>query len=265
MTEPLENFKQDIVNRVSNYSSNEKLMSAATEFFDQIGVGKSKYVYNFFWLGVPIIQVPQDLQAMQEIIWNVKPDLIIETGIAWGGSVVFSASMLAILEACGQIKNGHVLAVDIEIRPHNKKALVEHPLSSKYTLLEGSSIEPKIVDYVRNFAKDYERVLVCLDSNHTHQHVLEELEAYAPLVSQGSYCVVEDTAIEDAPVDHVAERGWGKGNSPKSAIVEYQRRLQTEGRLGVDGKKLEFQVDELLEKKIVITGSPDGYLRRRRW
>jgi len=263
MNEPLENFKQDIVKRVSDYNSNKKLMSAATEFFDQIGVGKSKYVYNFFWLGVPIIQVPQDIQAMQEIIWNVKPDLIIETGIAWGGSVVFSASMLAILEACREIKNGHVLAVDIEIRPHNKKALAEHPLHHKYTLLEGSSIDPKIIDYVRNFAKDYEKILVCLDSNHAHQHVLEELEAYAPLVSQGSYCVVEDTTIEDAPAEHnLPDRGWGKGNSPKSAIVEYQQRLQTEGRFGVDGHKLAFEVDELLEKKIIITGSPKGFLRR---
>lgn len=259
---PLEQYHKDIINRVSCYKSNANLQRSSIQFFNEIGVGKADYVYNFTWLGVPIIQIPQDLQALQEVIWQVKPDLIIETGIAWGGTLVFSASMLAILEACGEIEKGQVLGVDIEIRPHNKQSLANHPLAKKITMLEGSSIANDIIKQVVDFSRNYKRVMVCLDSNHTHEHVLAELEAYAPLVSLGSYCMVGDTIIEDAPEGMVSKRPWGKGNSPKSAVWEYLRRLATDGREDQNGNPLRFEIDHHIENKIVLTGSPDGYLKR---
>ena len=213
---------------------------------------KAKYAYNFFWLGVPILQAPQDLQAMQEIIWVVKPNLIIETGIAYGGSLIFSASMLAILEVCGEIEKGDVLGIDIEIRPHNKEAILAHPLSNRITMFEGSSIDDGIIARVREFAKGKERILVCLDSNHTHEHVLAELRAYAPLVSVGSYCIVGDTGIEDLPEGTTSDRPWGKGNNPKTAVWEYLKENSN------------FEIDKTMDSKLILTGSPDGFLRKIR-
>jgi cephalosporin hydroxylase len=260
---PLEQFKQDITERVSQYPDNQPLQSASQEFFNQIGIGKADYVYNFTWLGVPIIQIPQDLYALQEIIWKVKPDLIIEAGIAWGGTLIHSASMLAILEACDEIDKGHVLGIDVEIRPHNKVALASHPLSKKITMIEGSSIDDSIIAQVKDFARGYKRIMVCLDSNHTHDHVLAELEAYAPLVSQGSYCMVGDTVIEDAPEGMTSQRPWGKGNNPKTAVWAYLKKLETELVEAADGDRLLFEMDKELEHKVVLTGSPDGYLLRK--
>jgi len=259
---PLEQYRQEIEQRTSAYRSNESLQGASRAFFNEIGIGKADYVYNFTWLGVPIIQIPQDLQALQEVIWNVKPDLIIETGIAWGGTLVFSASMLAILEVCGAIERGQVVGIDIDIRAHNRKSIAEHPLANRITMIEGSSIDEGIVAQVAQLASRHRRVMVCLDSNHTHEHVLAELEAYGPMVSPGSYCVVGDTIIEDAPQSMVSKRPWGKGNSPKSALHEYLRLLGREKRTGADGKLLAFEIDRRIEDKIVLTGSPDGYLRR---
>lgn len=261
-TSPLERYTQEIEQRVSSYEDNAELGGAARAFFDQIGVGKADYVYNFFWLGVPVIQLPQDLIAFQELIWRVRPDLIIETGVAWGGSLLYSASILAVLEACDLIEQGIVLGIDIEVRPHNKQALAEHPLGRKLRILEGSSTDPQIIDEVRTAARGATRVMVFLDSNHTHDHVLAELEAYAPLVSDGSYCVVGDTVIEDAPPGMVAHRPWGAGNSPKSAVWEYLRRLARQDRMAADGTPLRFEIDRLAERKLLVTGSPDGFLRR---
>lgn len=259
---PLDQYKQAMAQRVAGYEGNEPLTHSAKSFFNQIGIGKADYVYNFFWLGVPIIQIPQDLQAMQEMIWEVKPDLIIETGIAWGGTLVHSASMLAILEACDAIEKGHVLGIDIDIRPHNKKAILAHPLSKKITMLEGSSIDAKIINEVKSFSGDYQKIMVFLDSDHTHNHVLAELEAYAPLVSAGSYCMVGDTVIEGAPDEMLTNRPWCKGNNPKTAVWEYLRRLREEGRKGANGAPLQFEIDKVIEHKIVLTGSPEGFLKR---
>ncbi len=190
---PLKKYRLDALERAISYQKDDALQQAWQIFHKELV--KAKYAHNFFWLGVPIIQAPQDLQASQEIIWEVKPDLIIETGIAYGGSLVFSASMLAILEVCGEIEKGDVIGIDIDIRPHNRKAILAHPLSRKITMFEGSSIDDEIIARVREFAKAKERVFVCLDSNHTHEHVLAELRAYAPLVSIGSYIMVGDTGI----------------------------------------------------------------------
>jgi cephalosporin hydroxylase len=165
-----------------------------------------QYSYNFSWLGRPIIQYPQDIIAMQELIWSIQPDLIIETGIAHGGSLIFSASMLELNAACGGPQDAEVLGVDIDIRAHNREAIEAHPMFKRTSMIEGSSIAPEIIEQVKLKAAGKQRVLVCLDSNHTHDHVLAELEAYAPLTSVGSYCVVFDTIIEDMPAELFSDR-----------------------------------------------------------
>ena len=207
--------------------------------------GKYKYTYNFSWLGRPIIQFPQDMIAMQEIVWQVRPDLIIETGIAHGGSLIFSASMLELLG-----NNGQVLGIDIDIREHNRKAIEAHPMFRRIDMIEGSSIDEKIVRQVYDFAKNKKQILVVLDSMHTHDHVLKELEFYSPLVTKGSYLVVFDTIIEDMPEDFFPDRPWGKGNNPKTAVYEYLKSTDC------------FEIDKAIEHKLLITAAPDGYLRK---
>lgn len=260
---PHQQFKAEIDERVAAYKDSRPLQDATKNFFNEIGIGKANYVYNFHWLGIPIIQIPQDIQALQEIIWETKPDLIIETGVAWGGSLVFSASMLALLESFGQIEKGEVIGIDIEIRPHNRVALQEHPLAKRITLLEGSSIDAAVIQKVRSIAATHKKIMVCLDSNHTHDHVLAELEAYGPLVSPDCYCMVGDTVIEDAPEGMTAHRPWGKGNNPKTAALEFIRRLDASPHFGMDNAPLHFTIDQMLEDRILLTGSPSGYLRRK--
>ncbi|MBT3285771.1 MAG: cephalosporin hydroxylase [Victivallales bacterium] len=203
-----------------------------------------QYSYHFRWLGVPIIQYPQDIVAMQEIIWEVKPDLIIETGIARGGSVIFYASMLQLL---GQ---GDVLGIDIDIRAHNRGAIESHPMAKRITMFEGSSVTDEMGERVRKFAAEHQTVLVVLDSNHTHEHALRELELYAPLVTPGSYCVVFDTVVEDMPAGSFPDRPWDIGNNPKTAVREY---LKTHP---------DFEIDASIPNKLQLTVAPDGYLRR---
>jgi cephalosporin hydroxylase len=237
----------------------EKLKNIASEFLAESVT--TDYSYNFEWLSRPIIQYPQDIVATQEIIWKVKPDLIIEAGIAHGGSLVFSASILALLEYCEAQESGEmldpqkpkrkVIGIDIDIRAHNRKALDEHPMRNRMELVEGSSIAPEIIEQVHELAKGYKRILVFLDSNHTHSHVLAEMEAYAPLVSSGSYCVVYDSVIEDLPESTMGDRPWGKGDNPKTALWKY-----------LEGHD-EFQIDEEIQDKLLITVAPDGYLKRK--
>lgn len=233
---------------------------------------KHKYSYNFSWLSRPIIQYPQDMVAMQELIWAVRPDLVVETGIAHGGSLILSASMLAMLDYCDAVTEGRtldpkatrrrVLGVDIDIRAHNRAAIEQHPMSHRIDMIQGSSIAADIIAQVHEKAARHERILVVLDSNHTHDHVLAELEAYAPLTSKGSYCVVFDTVIEDLPADAFPDRSWGRGDNPKTAVWEYLRRLKEEGRKGTDGNPLDFGVDTALEAKLQITVAPNGFLKR---
>jgi cephalosporin hydroxylase len=221
---------------------------------------KHRYTYNYSCMGRPIIQYPQDMVAMQELIWQIKPELIIETGIAHGGSLIFSASMLALLDMVDSIEQGcvmdprqsnrKVLGVDIDIRAHNRAAIEAHPMASRIQMIQGSSIAPDIIQQVHDIAKDYQRILVCLDSNHTHEHVLAELEAYAPLTSVGSYCVVFDTIVEDLPAEMFPDRPWGPGDNPKTAVWKY---LKTHP---------EFEIDKSIQHKLLITVAPDGYLKR---
>jgi cephalosporin hydroxylase len=243
-------FNEEVSARISGNMQNEELIDTAYAFTKASIV--SKYSYNFSWLGRPIIQYPQDILAMQELIWSIQPDLIIETGIAHGGSLIFSASMLELNAACGGLQDAEVLGVDIDIRAHNRVAIAAHPMAKRISMIQGSSISPEIVEKVKAKATGKQRVLVCLDSNHTHEHVLAELEAYAPLISVGSYCVVFDTLIEDMPVDMFSDRPWGPGNNPKTAVWEY---LKTHP---------EFKIDKRIDHKLLISVAPDGYLKRVR-
>ena len=266
---PVSAFEEECKQRISNYKDSE-LQKMASQFV--VASTLPKYSYNFSWLSRPIIQYPQDIVAMQELIWKIKPDLIIETGIAHGGSLIMSASMLAMLDYCEAVETGtqldpqttrrRVLGVDIDIRPHNLAAIEAHPMSHRIDMIQGSSIAPEIITQVHEIAIGYERVLVCLDSNHTHEHVLAELEAYAPLTSKGSYCCVFDTVIEDLPDEMFPDRPWGKGNNPKTAVWEYLSHLKEEGRTAVDGVPLNFEIDKTIENKLLITVASDGYLKR---
>lgn len=253
-------FKLECEENIKKQGNDQSLLNARNTVFNE-SFGH-KYPYNFEFLGRPIIQYPQDMVAMQELIWEVKPDLIIETGIAHGGSLIMSASMLALLDMCEAIEMGvaldpknskrKVLGLDIDIRQHNREAIEAHPMSSRIQMIQGSSIAPEVIEQVKVVAKNYNRVLVCLDSNHTHDHVLAELEAYAPLTSVGSYCVVFDTIVEDMPKTMFPDRPWGPGNNPKTAVWEY---LKTHS---------EFKIDKSIDHKLLISVAPDGYLKRLR-
>jgi len=241
-------FELEVQQRIASNAEDETLKTHAQAFMSASTI--PKYSYNFFWLGRPIIQYPQDMVAMQEIVWAVKPDLIIETGIAHGGSLIFSASMLELNAACLGRKDAEVLGVDIDIRAHNREAIETHPMFKRISMIEGSSVEPAIIELVRAKASGKESVLVCLDSNHTHEHVLAELQAYAPLTTVGSYCIVFDTNIEDMPADMFPDRPWGPGNNPKTAVCEYLKSHP------------EFEIDKNIQHKLLITAAPDGYLKR---
>jgi cephalosporin hydroxylase len=253
-------FEKEVVARIAEMRTDRPLVDAAKAFM--LASTPPKYSYNFFWLGRPIIQYPQDIVAVQELIWAVKPDLIVETGIAHGGSLVMSASMLALLDVCDALAGGKVfnpaasrrkvVGIDVDIRAHNRAAIEAHPLAAYIEMIEASSTAPEIVERVGRLAQGYERVLVFLDSNHTHAHVLAELEAYAPLVTKGSYCIVFDTIVEDLPKSMYPNRSWGPGDNPKTAVRTYLRAHP------------EFEVDASIHDKLQITVAPEGYLRRVR-
>ena len=254
----LEKFKQKVQDNIKSLSINREFQDLSREWIRESGC--NRWSYNFRWMGRPAIQFPNDAWAMQELIWDVKPDLIIEAGIAHGGSLVCYASMLAMLDVADAVESGgvmdphktkrKVLGLDIDIRPHNREAIEQHPMRPWIQMIQGSSIAPEVVTQVHKIAKGYKRILVSLDSNHTHDHVLAELQAYAPLTSVGSYCVVFDTIVEDMPPALSSDRPWGPGNNPKTAVWEYLKMHP------------EFEIDKNIHNKLLITVAPDGYLKR---
>ena len=256
---PSEQFRLERQTRLESYASDGAFQTLSRDWLQ--ASMQRQYVYNFDWMGRPIIQYPQDMVAMQELVWRVRPDLIIETGIAHGGSLVLSASLLALLDMSDAIEAGttldprvsrrKVLGVDIDIRAHNRAAIESHPMASRIAMVQGSAVAPDVVQQVRDFAKGYQRVLVCLDSMHTHDHVLGELDAYAPLVTPGSYCVVFDTFVEDMPPRFFADRPWDVGNNPKTAVRQWL------------AGHAEFEVDADMEQRLQVTVAPQGFLRRR--
>jgi cephalosporin hydroxylase len=243
------NFNDEVEARLNENGRNEELKSAAHEFLKASII--PKYSYNFSWLGRPIIQYPEDIVAMQELVWKVKPDLIIETGIAHGGSLIFFSAMQELVHSCTGI-DGEVVGIDIDIRKHNRLAIEQHPLSKRITMIEGSSIAPEIITKVSEKTKGKKRILISLDSNHTHEHVLAELNAYANFTSIGSYCVVFDTMVEDMPRAQAGDRPWGPGNNPKTAVHEWLNSHP------------EFTIDKSIDNKLLISVAPNGYLKRIR-
>ena len=245
---------------IGTMAADRALRAQAEDFF--VNLCRHRYSYHFDWMGRPIVQFPQDVFAMQELVWATRPDLIVETGIAHGGSLVFSASMLALLDYCDAAAGGGtvdprrpartVLGVDIDIRAHNRAAIEAHPMASRIRMIQGSSIDPAVIAQVHEAARGKQRVLVVLDSNHTHEHVLAELDAYAPLVTTGSYCVVFDTVVEHMPKELFPDRPWGPGDNPKTAVHAWLRGHP------------EFEIDRQVADKLQLTVAPDGYLRRVR-
>ncbi len=254
-----EQFSEEVKENVRQLGASSELEGKSIDWMQAV-CAEGNYLYNFSWLGRPIIQYPQDIYAVQELIWRVKPDLVIETGIAHGGSLMLSASLLALLdlaEACAMDvtlnpRESHrkVLGIDIDIRSHNRKAIEAHPLASRIQMLEGSSISCDMVDRVQEIAENYERVMVFLDSSHTHDHVMSELNAYAQLVSIGSYCVVFDTLIEDLPTGSFPNRPWDKGDNPRTAVEAFLNTTDS------------FVVDEMMADKLQVTVAPGGFLKR---
>jgi cephalosporin hydroxylase len=243
-------FDEEVQERIAANGRNRELKEAARTFMREST--QPKYSYNFSWLGRPIIQYPQDIVAMQELIWTLQPDLVLEAGIAHGGSLILWSSLLELNADCGGPPDARVVGIDIEIRPHNRAAIEAHPMSRRISMIEGSSLDPDVVAQARQAADGRERVVVCLDSNHTHAHVLAELEAYAPLTTVGSYCVVFDTVIEDLPEGMYPDRPWGPGDNPKTAVDEYLKSHP------------EFEVDRRMDDKLLISVAPGGYLKRIR-
>jgi len=241
-TNPIEQFQQEVAANIRSLQQDKDVQALSRIWVREIA--RHRYAYNFSWLGRPLIQFPQDMVAIQELIWKIRPEVIIETGVAHGGSLIFSASMLELLG-----EDGFVVGVDIDIRAHNRAEIEKHPLSKRIKLVQGSSIDEGIAAQVRELVAGKKRVLVILDSNHTHEHVLEELRLYSPLVRAGSYLLVYDTLIEDMPADLVGDRPWGPGNNPKTAVWEF---LKTCPR---------FAIDKEIEAKLLITVAPDGYLK----
>ena len=261
----MEQFRAERSERIAAYADDAPWRDASSAWRE--ASMRRRYVYNFDWLGRPIIQYPQDIVAVQELVWSTRPDIVIETGIAHGGSLVLSASILALLDladaqAAGTLLDParpgrHVIGVDIDIRAHNRAAIEAHPLAGRIHMIQGSSVDASVVERVRALAGMLggaaARVMVCLDSMHTHEHVLAELRAYAGLVTPGCYCVVFDTFVEDVPKDVFPDRPWGPGDNPKTAVRAFL--AEQEGR---------FAIDSALHEKLQVTVAPDGFLRRLR-
>lgn len=269
-TDPIAAFRNEVAETVAAYPDDADFASASAAWLDQ--AFRKRYMYNFSWLGRPIIQLPADAVAVQEAIWASRPDLVIEAGIAHGGSLILSASILAMLELETALSEGRtvdpanpgrkVLGLDIDIREHNRAAIEDHPMSPWIEMIEGSSIDAQTISNVRDYAAGFERVMVILDSNHTHAHVLAELEAYAPLISPGAHCLVFDTAIETLSDDMFPDRPWSHGDNPATAIRAYLDILASDGRTASDGKPLKLTLDRQRNDKLLLTAAPGGFLLR---
>jgi len=246
--DPIDQFEEECRIQIDQQSQDVDFLRLSNDWMTKSI--EHRYSYHFKWLGQPIIQYPQDILAMQEILWEVKPSLVIETGIAHGGSLLFYAAMLELNASCGGPADAEVCGIDIDIRPHNRELIEKHPMARRISMIEGSSLDPEVIGRVQARARSTERVLVCLDSNHSHEHVLAEMEVYAPLVTVNSYCVVFDTVVEQLPGHFYPDRPWGPGNNPMTAVKAYLDQHP------------EFRIDHVIDAKLVSSGLPNGYLKR---
>lgn len=256
--DPYEQFCQERLERARGYRNDDVFRNTSSEWITQ--AMERMYVYNFEWMGRPVIQQPVDLVAFQELVWNVQPDAIIETGVAHGGSLIYSASLLALLDMCDAIQQGtsfdvhnpkrKVLGIEIDLRQHNRQKLEAHPLWNRIEVIDGSSIDEQTVVQAKQFVAGAKRVLVALDSNHTHDHVLAELRMYAPLVTVGSYLLACDSIVEEMPAGSFENRPWDVGNNPKTAVHAFLQEND------------QFAIDEDFQSKLMVTTNPDGFLKR---
>jgi cephalosporin hydroxylase len=246
MTEPdpILQFKAERDADIQAMGSDEVLRQKSLDWM--LHADKYKYTYNFSWMGRPIIKFPADMVIQQELMWRLKPDLVIETGIAHGGSIIFTSSMMELMGI-----EGEVVGLDIDIRPHNRELIESHPMMKRITMYEGSSIDPAIVEKVRQHTKGKKCVMVILDSLHSHKHVYEELKAYAEMVTVGSYCILPDTFIEFFPKGYYSHnRPWDVGDNPYTGMKQYLAETD------------KFETDHSLTHKAMITETIEGYLRR---
>lgn len=265
--DPVQQFLAERREAIGKYAADKEWQDLSIKWMDK--AFRHKYMYNFSALGRPIIQLPDEMVAFQEIVWKAKPDIIIETGIAHGGSLIQSAATLALLDYADAVQNGTVLdpahpkrivlGIDIDIRAHNRKEIENHPFYGRIKMIEGSSTDQATVDQVKSIAADYKRVMVCLDSNHTHDHVLSELNLYAPLVTKGCHCIVFDTIVENLPADLWPDRPWKPGNNPMTAMREFMKRDDLKD---IEGNPLKFAIDHDIQDKLMICAAPEGYLKR---
>lgn len=237
-----ERFDERNSSLIKEMAADVELANLSKEWFRRSS--KYEYSYHFTWLGLPIIQFPTDVLALQEIVWKTQPDLIVETGIARGGSLIFYASLMELYS-----REGVVIGIDIDLRAENEDSIKAHPLSRRIKILKGSSTDNSVVSAVFSHAARRKGTMVVLDSDHSHGHVLKELEVYSPLVTKNNYLVVMDTVIEELGDDLTKGRPWGKGNNSWTAVREF---LEHSDR---------FEIDEGLNSKLLISASPGGYLR----
>lgn len=268
--DPIKSFEEERSVRIGSYTSKNDWQALNNGWMDH--AFREMYMYNFSWTGRPIIQLPADIVGFQELVWKTRPDVIFETGIAHGGSLFLSASMLALLDVSDALSEGRsfdpgasprrVIGIDIDIREHNRDAIKSHPMASYIEMVEGSSVEVETADRAKALIPNGSKVMVCLDSNHTHDHVMQELELYAPLTSKDSYCIVFDTLVEDLPEDMFPDRPWAPGNNPKTAVWEFLKLLEAEGRTATDGGALRLENDREATDKLMQSVCPDGILFR---
>lgn len=248
----MKNYKKSFIkeklSRIKSNKNNLSFCNASKNFLTHSIT--PKYSYNFSWLGIPIIQIPQDIHQLQEIIWDVKPNLIIETGIAHGGSLIFSASMLAILNIYKKEKR-KVIGIDVDLKKHNKAILDKHFMKKYISFINGSSTDIKVFNKIKKISKNYKKILVILDSNHTHEHVLKELNLYSQLVSKNSYCIVFDTIINEMPNNYYPDRNWDKSNNPMTAIKEFLKSNKN------------FKIDREIDHKLMVSMAKNGYLKKK--
>ncbi len=244
-TDPVTEFLAERKADIERMRTDEELRELSLKWM--LHADKYKYTYNFSWMGRPIIKFPSDMVAQQEVMWRTRPDLVIETGIAHGGSVVFSASMQQMM----QIPNAEVVAVDIDIRKHNRELIEAHPMARHITMYEGDSTSDEMIAKVKRHLEGKKSVMVILDSSHTEEHVFRELERYGDFVTPGNYLILPDTFIEFFPKGYYANRPWDVGNNPYTAM---RRFLEMQN---------DFTIDREVGGKLMICEGIDGYLRKK--
>ncbi len=245
-------FERQKEKRIFSYSKNHKIKKLFKHYNTEIDL--AKYSYNFSWMGIPIIQYPGDMIVMQELIYKINPDLIIECGIARGGSLIYYASLLKLLGK----KRSKILGIDLDIRNHTRIVLKNHPLKNKIKYIQGSSVDKNIFKKVKSFSKKYKKKIVILDSNHTHDHVLKELNFYSKLVSKNLYIVVFDTTVNIFEKKKISKlkksyrfKEWGKNNNPMTATLEFLK------------KNKNFKIDKSLNYKSFCTSTFNGFLKKK--